>query len=228
MKQLPILCLALASFSLIACRSTSTPPSATQPVLKPAPPVSAAELSDLKSLQTSATLTIGSGQPLSVPYRVRAQDAQWVVELPGVRETVLEVRDGAQYVIGEREFSESVATAYTPALLLLPKRLEMDKPVTGESQVAITGLDGKPRDSGQVRYTIRLLGRQKIHTESGPAEVYVVQAERHMKLKLAEADIQIISRYRPGKGLVEQEVQRQTRVLGLIPARKHEQLTLKR
>ena len=221
-----ILCLALLSLSLAACRSTQ--PSATQPVLRPAPPITAAELSKPKELTTTATITAGGAKPRTVPYRIRPQDSHWLSELPGVRETVFEVRDGTQYVLSEREFSESVATAYAPPLLLLPAHLEMDKPVTGESHVTVTTLDGKPRDSGQVRYTIRLLGRQQLQTPSGSVEVYVIQADRHMKLKLAEANVQIISQYEPGKGLVGQKVHRQTRVLGLLPGRKDEQLTIKR
>jgi len=227
MKRIfPIVLLVLGL--LPACRSQPAAGRAeTQAELRATGPIAAEELSRGREVNTTATLRVGEGAAKKVEYRVREEEGRWVVEIPGVRETVIEGRNGAQYVVSEKEYSESVATRYSPPLLLLPARLDMAEPAKGESQVTVTGLDGKPRESGSVTCTVRLLGQQRMRT-GGEAEVYVVEAVRKMKLKLAEAEVRITWRYRPGRGLVEQEVDRQTRVLGLIPTRKSEELTIRR
>ena len=79
--------------------------------------------------------------------------------------------------------------------------------------------DGRVRDDGEVRYTVELLGRQQIRTQTGQYDAYVLAMKRQIQLLSASSTVSIRAAYAPGKGLVAEHVVRDVKIPGIINLR---------
>jgi len=196
-------------------------------LLKPAPPVTATELLDLRPQRAKATVILDDRPAMDIVVSFAQQpDGLWRLETRDIRRSYLQPQaDGAIHIVREEQFADAVRVSYDPPLPMLPATLAAGKPFTGSSQIRATRLaDGSPVDSGRCDYRIELLGVQAIRSLADTPDAFIVRTTRHIDLALADADVVLTSAFVPGRGVVAQRIVTATRMLGLIPVRHVEQM----
>ncbi|MCC7408587.1 MAG: hypothetical protein IT442_10985 [Phycisphaeraceae bacterium] len=176
---------------------------------------------------TFVTLSPQSSNPKSsrVTATLTPQGDLWRWEIP-TRSVVYLRRtdDGSIVITAEDSLTDNVHVEYDPPIPLLPADLDpTSKPLTGQSKMLVKNLsNNSTRDEGACRYTLELLGTQKLRTAAGRYEVIVTRATRRVDLKLADADVTILTAFSPTQGPVAQQIRRLTKALGLFPSRSDE------
>lgn len=215
---------------LVGCRSITTHDLGTLFEATSLPvtgPVHARDI--LRLLPTSGTfmVTVNSGPSLRMSYKLVSQDGRlWIETLGQMRITYMQVSPGGGIeILEERALLEGVRVEYQPALPVLPARLEPGKPLQAVSQMTVLNLkDGQVREKGHVTYTVELVGRQWTWTPMGPVNCYILNMKRQVQLRMATSTVTVQGAYAPNQGLIGEREIRDTRVLGLIPVRREQQL----
>jgi hypothetical protein len=145
---------------------------------------------------------------------------RWIHTVEGVSTTYLQQEeDGSIRVVREESLDDGVRVEYEPALLYLPAQLQPGQEYQAKSTMKVFNLkDGSPRGQGENQVTIKLLGVQPVAGLGTDRELVVVQTSHAIDLNVADAKVQIYTRYRPGQGIKSENLRQQTILLGLLPS----------
>ena len=134
---------------------------------------------------------------------------------------------GEVLVSQEDELRDGVTVEYTPPLTVLSEKLIMHEPIERTSNMIVKNLhNGSVRDRGTCKYRVELLGKKEIQTPAGTFDAYIVQMDRHINLKLAEATVHSRTAYSPGWGWVGEEIRCVTKPMRLFEIQESEQSRL--
>ena len=197
----------------------------TNGVIHETGPVLARELLPLRQMTGEFWVRSDRGPDRTVSYSLKSDDGQlWIETLEHLQVTVLKLTpEGGVAINHEIAFDERVRVEYDPPLLLLPPLLERGKPVETICRMTVLNLsDGQLRESGQVVYTVELIGGQTIESHDGRDNAFVLTMKREIQLLTARSTVFIRAAYVPGKGLVAEHVVRETKILGMISTRQEQ------
>lgn len=200
-------------------------PAATQP----AATVDASDIFELSPHAGVFAITSAGKSSVETPFRFEPDKGDlWRLVIEGKRTTYLKLDDDDQFVITrEDDHEEGVAVKYDPPIVMLPEELDPSVPFEGKCRMTVTNLkDGTPKAKGTCNYTVELVAMQKLITAAGEFPVYLVVTRREMKLTLATSTVVTTTAISPGRGIVAELNEQNTRALGLVHVRKTEEMRL--
>lgn len=157
-----------------------------------------------------------------------AADNPWQLTLESVRTVFLQLSaQGTLLIPGEQDQSDRVFVSYEPAVGFIPAVLRMGRVTQGTSEMTIASLrTGEVRDTGRCDWHTDVLGQQRVRTPLGEFDAILIRGVRDVKLGLATVHVAVDEAYVPGVGLVWERIDRNVRILGLLPARQVEERVL--
>lgn len=115
------------------------------------------------------------------------------------------------------DFEDRVTTSFTPAMVVLPKVLEVGKPVVSEFEMVVRPMDnpGTIKAQGKAKNTVELVRFERVKTKEGEFIAARVRTKLEAELNPAKVVNTTTSWFVPELGVIaEQEIQRVT-ALGL-------------
>lgn len=208
-----------------AAAGTSGPESG----LQPAAPINVRDLLQLRAREEPMAITQGKLEgERTVLQVIPAGKDGWTLRDPkGTTTHVYLNADGDVLATSEEDVEENVIVEYEPALRLLPATLVQGQPVTDSSHMFVYNRKTKKlRDQGTIDVEIELMGRQHMQTPAGEMAVNVVRTTRRIRLNLAEATVTTYAAYAPGRGLVAERVEQNTKAIGIFSGTKTSEIRL--
>lgn len=162
------------------------------------------------------------------PAEANAAQNPWQLTLESVRTVFLQLDpQGTLLIPAEQDQTDRVFVSYEPAVGFMPAKLKMGRVTRGTSEMTIASLrTGEVRDTGRCDWYTDVLGQQRVRTPLGEFDAILIRGVREVKLGLATVHVVVDEAYAPGVGLVWERIDRNVRILGLLPARQVEERVL--
>jgi hypothetical protein len=111
------------------------------------------------------------------------------------------------------DFEDRVTTSFTPAMVVLPAKLEVGKPVVSEFEMVVRPMEnpGTVKARGRAKNTVELVRFERVRTKEGEFIAARVRSKLEAELNPAKVVNTTTSWFVPELGVVmEQEIQRVT------------------
>jgi len=151
--------------------------------------------------------------------RAPEEEDRWrIEERPGPRRD-LHLEKKTWKILREAVPERGLETRYDPALPLVPRGMEVNRPMTGEVAISVHELEsGREKMNGTCRYRIEMLGPETLEWpgNGNTTTAWHLNTRLEFQMPVASATVTTDHHYVVGVGLVREEVKTVERRLGLF------------